>query len=150
MTGRTGEGESLTALILEVFRINGELLSAGNQLTKPMGLTSARWQVMGAIDLAGQPLTVAHIARRMGLARQGVQRIAHDLEKLGMVRFETNLDHKRSPLVCISEEGKEIMLRVDEAQAQWVNNLATGLNQEQIDQALQLLETIRTRSEEQT
>lgn len=150
MSKRTDEGEALTALVLEVFRLNGEMLSAGNQLTRPLGLTSARWQVMGAIDLAGHPMTVAQIARRMGLARQGVQRIAHDLERLGMASFETNLDHKRAPLVFISDEGKDVMMQVDKTQASWVNNLASGLSKKQIDQALELLETIRKRSEEQT
>ena len=87
MNTRTATGEALTNLILEVFRFNGAMLDAGNRLTKPYGMTSARWQVMGAIDLAGQPVTVAQIARRMGLARQGVQRIANDLEELGMVTF---------------------------------------------------------------
>ena len=78
MKKRTPEGEALTLIILETFRLNGALLEAGNQLTKPFELTSARWQVMGPVS--EQPLTVAQIARRMGLARQGVQRIVNDLE----------------------------------------------------------------------
>ena len=65
---RTPVGECLTELVLETFRLNGAILVAGNRMTKPHGLTSARWQVMGAIDIAGTPLTVAQIARRMGLA----------------------------------------------------------------------------------
>jgi DNA-binding MarR family transcriptional regulator len=61
---------------------------------------------MGAIDLVGQPITVAQIARRMGLARQGVQRIVNELVKLGILCFETNIDHKRAPLVSISDAGR--------------------------------------------
>ena len=72
----------MTGLVLEVFRLNGELLDAGNRLTKPFGLTSARWHVMGAIDLAGSPLTVAQIARRMGLALSDVRR-GRDLTSVG-------------------------------------------------------------------
>ena len=77
MKKRTPKSEVLTALILEIFQLNGTLLAAGNQITKPHGMTSARWQIMGAIELAGQPLTVSQIARRMGLTRQAVQRIAN-------------------------------------------------------------------------
>jgi len=147
MKKRSDKGEHLTQLILETFRLNGEMIDAGNRLTKPMGLTSARWQVMGAIEIAGLPITVAQIARRMGLARQGVQRIVHDLERLGLVQFEANIDHKRSPHVAISESGVQVMEEVNEAQAEWVNRLASGLDKKTIEQAAMLLQTIRERSQ---
>ena len=142
---RTPEGEALTSLILETFRLNGALLASGNQLTKPFGLTSARWQVLGPI--ADESLTVAQIARRMGLARQGVQRIVNDLERLGVVVLEPNIDHKRAPLVTLTESGKEIMAEVDNAQAAWVNKLSDGLSERQIKQALKVIETARKRIE---
>ena len=147
MKKRTPNGHSLTAVILEVFRLNGALLDAGNEITKPYGLTSARWQVMGAIDLAGQPMTVAQIARRMGLSRQGVQRIVNDLMKIGLVKAKSNIDHKRSPLISISDEGEKAMQKVNQAQIVWVNQLSKGLKKQDINQSLELLETIRTRLE---
>jgi hypothetical protein len=67
-------GSALTDLVLEVFRLNGRLLAAGDRMTRPSGQTSARWQVLGAIN--PEPRTVAQIARVMGLARQSVQRRA--------------------------------------------------------------------------
>lgn len=147
MIKRTPAGQALTDLILETFRLNGTMLEAGNRITKPQGLTSARWQVMGAIDLAGQPLTVAQIARRMGLARQGVQRIVNDLVDLGMVEFEANLDHKRAQLVSISAVGETALGKIGNAQATWVNQLAKGLGERQIKQALKTLKELRSRSE---
>jgi hypothetical protein len=45
-------GKAATALILEVFRFNGRLLAAGDKLVANLGLTSARWQVLGAIALS--------------------------------------------------------------------------------------------------
>lgn len=147
MKKRTPKGKALTSLILETFQLNGALLAAGNRITKPFGLTSARWQVMGAIDLAEHPLTVAQIARRMGLTRQGVQRTANNLKDLGMVVFETNLDHKNASLVTITEAGKKAMAEIDTAQIVWVNQLSEGTNERLINQAIKLLETIRERSD---
>ncbi len=144
---RSQEGEALTALILETFRLNGALLAAGNRLTKSVGMTSARWQVMGAVVGSKHSLTVAQIARRMGLARQGVQRIVNDLTGLGLVVLEENIDHKRSPLVSVTQEGAKVMESVDEAQADWVNGLCDGLTQVQIVGALELMETVRDRVE---
>ena len=58
---------ALDHLILEIFRVNGRLIAAGDVLVKDIGLTGARWQVLGAIATSSIPLPVAHIARRMGL-----------------------------------------------------------------------------------
>ena len=146
MIKRTPEGESLTDIILETFRLNGALLEAGNQLTKPFELTSARWQVMGPVS--EQPLTVAQVARRMGLARQGVQRIVNDLERLGMVTFEPNPDHKRAPLIAVSDKGQAAMEKINAAQSAWVNELSNGMSESQLKQTLKVLQSIRERTEE--
>jgi hypothetical protein len=44
MTVTCHNGNAFTELILEVFRLNGLLLEAGDRLTHPVGLSSARWQ----------------------------------------------------------------------------------------------------------
>jgi len=53
---RTGEGDAATQVVLETFRVNGLLLAAGNRLAARESLTAARWQVLGAVALAGRPL----------------------------------------------------------------------------------------------
>lgn len=146
MSKQTPEGKALTDLILEVFRFNGEMLEAGNRITEPYGLTSARWQVMGAIDLAGTPLTVSQIARRMGLARQGVQRIANDLVKQGMLAHSDNIDHKRSPLMTITIAGAAALKDIEREQAIWVNELADGLSERQLKSAVKLLQSVYKKS----
>lgn len=143
MTSRSPEGEALTELILEIFQINGELLDAGNQITAPHGLTSARWQVMGAIDLEGQPLTVSQIARRMGLARQGVQRLINELSKSGIVVANPNIDHKRAPLFSLSTKGRKIMDEINIAQAEWVNALASGKTTSSLEETTEMLRAIK-------
>ncbi len=147
MKKRTAKGQALTELILEIFRVNGELLSAGNRITKPFGLTSARWQIMGAIDEDGQPLTVSQIARRMGLARQGVQRIINDLEELGLITSAANIDHKRAPIFSLSDEGEKVIAKINEAQTSWVNALSSDLAVKQLTDLQTALQTIREQSE---
>ena len=77
---------SLTDLIIGVFRLNGALLVSGDALVEDLGLTSARWQVLGAIALSPVPLPVAHLARNMGLTRQAVQRSVDEMRHDGLVR----------------------------------------------------------------
>src|SRR5215470_8239926 len=102
---RTAEGDKATDLILSTFRANGLLLAAGDLLAAEHGLTSARWQVLGAIALEQRPLTVPQIARRMGLARQSVHTTVNRLLADGMVELVPNADHRRSQLVRLTELG---------------------------------------------
>jgi len=55
----------ITDLVLEVFRLNGRLIMAGDALVARIGLTSARWQVLGAIALDTGPAPVVRIADAM-------------------------------------------------------------------------------------
>jgi DNA-binding MarR family transcriptional regulator len=142
---RTPSGAALTDLILETFRLNGRLLAAGDGLTGDLGLSSARWQVIGAIEDA--PLAVAQIARNMGLTRQAVQRLANVLAEDGLVAFTENPDHRRSKLVCLTDNGRSVLDEIGRRQAAWVNDLAIGLTRESIEDALEVLREVRDRLE---
>ena len=145
----TPAGKALTDLILEVFRLHGLLLAAGDRLTHPLGLSSARWQVLGALQFAGEPLPVAHIARQMGLTRQSVQRTVDLLAQEGLIAFADNPHHRRAKLVDFTPRGRSLMETVNQIQTTWANDLAQGLSAQALHDALQLLETLRLRLEGQ-
>ncbi|MGD1875883.1 MAG: MarR family winged helix-turn-helix transcriptional regulator [Kiloniellaceae bacterium] len=138
-------GRQLTDLILEIFRLNGALLAAGDALVGDLGLTSARWQVLGAVALEGRPLTVPQIARRMGLSRQAVQRVANDLEAEGLLGWADNPDHKRARLVVLTPAGEKTYAEADARQVAWANGLARGLSAESLSAALDILQTLDAR-----
>lgn len=123
----TKEGEALTALILDVFKLNGRLVLAGDRLVAELGLTSARWQVLGAIAYASKPESVAWHARTMGVNRQGVQRIVNELKKEEIVELQANPHHKRAHLVALTLKGRDLFDAAIELQTPWVNSLASGL-----------------------
>ena len=148
MARRTPAGEAVTELILEVFRLNGRLLVAGDRLVSRLGLTSARWQVLGAVALAERPEPVAWIARSMGLNRQGVQRIVNELAAEGHVALEPNPHHRRASLVVLTEQGRKAFAAADRLQTPWVNALAKGLGAEDIAAAKRTVAALRGRLEE--
>lgn len=145
---RTKAGEAVTALILDVFRLNGLLLLAGDRLVDDLGLTSARWQVLGAIAYAERAESVAWHARTMGLHRQGVQRIVNELEKQGIVEFQPNPHHKRAHLVLLTSKGQKLFEAAMALQNPWVNSLSKGLAVQDIDAARDVVEQLKTRLEE--
>lgn len=142
---RTAAADAFTDLLLEVFRLNGRLLAEGDRLTAPLGVSSARWQVLGAIEAA--PLPVAQIARNMGLARQSVQRIADILATDGLVCFAENPNHRRARLVRLTTRGEALLRRIVPLQAAWANRTSAGLSATEIRAALRVLGALRQRLE---
>ncbi len=141
----TRAGKAFTELILETFRFNGRLLAAGDQLARPVGLTSARWQVLGAIE--ERPLAVADIARRMGLARQNVQRLADVLQEEGFVAYTLNPNHQRAKLVGLTDKGRDGMKDLTRRQTLWANRIASSAGAGEIQAALSLMKKLRSRLE---
>jgi len=140
-THHTEAGAAFTDLVLEIFRLNGVLLAAGDRLTAPLDLTSARWQVLGT--LGSGPLPVPHIARQMGLTRQAVQRTVNILEGEGFITLGDNPHHKTAKLVSLSETGNEKLMQVSQAQALWANEVTKDAGLEAITTALETLRLLR-------
>jgi DNA-binding MarR family transcriptional regulator len=134
---RTSSAEAFTQLILEVFQLNGRLLAAGDQLTKGLGLSSALWQVLGAID--DEALPVSQIARNMGLTRQGVLRTANALEKKGFVEYQDNPNHQRAKLVVLTDNGRESLDKVSALQIEWANKIADGIGEDDLNAAIRTI-----------
>ena len=140
-------GAVMTDLVLETFRLNGRLLASGDKIVEPLGLSSARWQVLGAIHFAETPQPVAWLARSMGLSRQGVQRIANELEKDGLVSFEPNPQHRRANLVVLTKMGRDKYAAADQRQTEWVNSLSREFDLNELQCALQVISNMRTKLE---
>ena len=138
---RTEAGEAFTALILEVFRLNGRLLSAGDGLTGPDGQTSARWQVLGALDEG--PRTVADIGRRMGLTRQSVQRTADLLEADGLVSYASNPAHQRAKLATLTQRGRATLNAITKRQIEWANRIGSRLVDGDLQRTIRTLQQVR-------
>src|SRR6266511_3135024 len=145
---RSPTGEVATELILSTFRANGLLLDAGDLLSADEGLTSARWQVLGAIVLAERPITVPQIARRMGLTRQSVHATVERLVRDGLLELAPNADHRRSALVRLTRRGITTYEAIDARQVAWVNRLARGIDRSEIDTAVRVLEEFSRRLED--
>lgn len=146
----TPGGEALTNLILAVFRLNGRLLAAGDHLVSDLGLTSARWQVLGAIANAPSPQPVAWLARSMGLNRQGVQRIVNEMREDDLVELRPNPNHRRAHLVALTKHGEKACAAASRLQTPWANALARGLDGEELAAANRILKALSERLEKST
>jgi DNA-binding MarR family transcriptional regulator len=144
---QTPAGQALTGLILDLFRLNNRVLASGDRLVARLGLTSARWQILGAIVAAERPQPVAWLARDLGASRQNVQRIVNDLEKEGLIVFETNPHHRRAQLAVLTGKGRETFDAAMRLQAPWADSLAEGLHAEDLETAHRIIAALRKKLE---
>jgi len=137
---RTVEGDAFSKLAILALRLGGHLTSAGDAIAKPAGQTSARWQVLAAARHGS--MSVAQIAKVLGVARQGIQRLADVLEGEGLVVYLDNPSHQRAKLVGLTEKGAEALAIIDAGQAAWANALGAELGKEAIDRAVEAMEKV--------
>jgi DNA-binding MarR family transcriptional regulator len=147
-TNYTPAGRATSDLVLEIFRASARLLTAGDRLVAELGLTSARWQLLGTIVYAERAQPVSWIARDMGANRQNVQRIVNDLVKDGLLEFQPNPHHRRAQLVVLTEAGKQAFDSAMKLQAPWINELSQGLDVDAIQTTHQVLNQLRNKLEE--
>lgn len=118
-------GLRFTELVLQLLGIHGDLVAAADGLVADLGLTSARWQVLSR--LRENPSTVSRVARRMGLSRQGVQRVADRLVVDGFLEVQPNPDHRRSPLFRVTPHGERALDEARRRQEVWADGVGSNL-----------------------
>ena len=100
---------------------------------------------LGAVALAGRPLTVPQIARRMGLTRQAVQVSVNRLLGEALVEAAENPDHRRSPIIRMTELGGEKYAAIQRRQVTWINDLAAGLKRSELATTARVLQQLSNR-----
>lgn len=139
MSSETGEPSIVRDLVISIFGMNGRLVEAGNHIVRDVGLTTAWWQVLGALGYSPVSLPVAHIARNMGLARQSVQRVVDLLEARGLVRLEPNPHHRRAKLVVLTPAGRNTLTAAEAAEEPLNRMVLARVGTERIAAAIALM-----------
>lgn len=135
-------------LVLAIFESNGRLVDAGNRIVGPLGLTTAWWQVLGALGYASFPLPVAHIARNMGLTRQSVQRVTDLLVERGFVKLEPNPHHLRAKLVVLTPAGRAALQQAEEAVLSLDEHILKRVGAERLATAMDVLHDLNSALDE--
>lgn len=135
------KGAAFTQLVIEIFRLNHLLLEAGDELTAPVKLSSARWQVLGVVEHGAMP--VANVARLMGLKRQSVQQTADGLERDGFIEYAENLHHRRAKLVKITPKGVRALATIRPNVAAWANHIGAPYSLSEWQKVVAMMRELR-------
>jgi DNA-binding MarR family transcriptional regulator len=102
--------------------------------------------VLGAV--LGEPLTVAGIAREMGITRQSVQRVADILAERGLARYLPNPAHRRAKLLTPTEQGRDAIARISPGHAAAAGQLVKTLGEQPLADAVAALRSLSAALEE--
>ena len=137
---RTPAGDALSLLVIRIFQLNGRLGAAGDALAKPAGQSTARWQVLAAVQ--DRPRTVADIARALELARQSVQRTADLLADEGLAAYEDNPGHRRAKLLRLTPAGDATLAAIQAEQRVWADRLGATVGKADLERAAAILDRV--------
>ncbi len=135
---RATAGEALLALMLEAISGSHKLRAWGARLGAVTPWGGGIWGLLRSLRLEG-PQTVPQAARARPVARQHIQRIANDAEKEGLLEFVDNPAHRRSKLMRLTPQGEAFVDELNAKIREAAEELATGMDAEDLRKARAVL-----------
>ena len=127
--------------VTSLMRVHQLVLTELDELLRPLGLTFARYQVLGMLRWAG-PLTLGAVGHRLWITPATVTNAIDRLEGAGLCRRVSHPTDARATLVQITAKGKRTFDRsVEKLNAELFSSV--GLDEGELDQLVGLVEKIR-------
>jgi DNA-binding MarR family transcriptional regulator len=123
----TAKPHQLVPLIIaDIYELAGAFREHGETIAQTIGQTQARWQVLSAASAGRQ--TVPQIARRLGVTRQAVQRLANELVHDRLATFTANPEHQSSPHLVLTKDGTAALAQLSKAGGAFHSRVAAALS----------------------
>lgn len=127
--------------VVSIMRAEQILLAEATTILRPLGLTFARYQVLGMLRWTG-PLTLGKLGDRLWITPATVTNSIDRLEAAGLCRRLSHPDDARSTLAEITPKGSRVFDKaVEELNVKLFGSVA--LSDEELDQLVRLIGKIR-------
>jgi DNA-binding MarR family transcriptional regulator len=136
--------EALVEMTRTVRRVFHQLKAVSTALHADIGITASVRGVLETIQREG-PSTVPRMARMRPVSRQHIQRIVDELLERDLLRLDVNPDHKRSPLVSMTEKGRATFHTMAQRELALFSQLTDGLSQNEVAVTRKVLDQLQTR-----
>jgi len=134
--------QAVEVLIDEVVALYHLLRVVASRIHSDADLTAATRGVLRSLDRIG-PQTVPQIARARLVSRQYIQAIVNQLSKRGLVELVPNPAHKRSSLVQLTPQGKELTDATAQKEKAILSALQVDLSEKELLLASSVLRKLR-------
>ena len=134
--------QSVTTVIDEVRLLHNRLIELAEELHRGSGITTSQRAVLEFIHRQG-PATVPTIARARGVTRQHIQAISNELRSLELIESQQNPAHQRSPMIALTDDGRQTIDRHLEREADYLTTHVSELDDNELCAAAQTLASVR-------
>jgi DNA-binding MarR family transcriptional regulator len=87
--------------------------------------------------------TVPDLARARRTSRQNIQIVVNRLKSQGLAEFVRNPNHKKSSLVQLTQKGRSLAERIQDAEARLLSYVLTDLSQDELAVTTRCLQRLR-------
>ncbi|MEV0821032.1 MarR family winged helix-turn-helix transcriptional regulator [Nonomuraea rubra] len=108
----------------------------------PLGLNPGQARALRAMAEAERPMRMVRLADELRIVPRSLTPVVDALEEAGLVRREVDPANRRSTLLVITPEGRELADRARDARRQAGEELFAVLSQDQRDELGELLRLV--------
>lgn len=116
----------------EFFTIHNLMMRVGDKFIAPLGLTSSRWLLLGALSQYDEPPSLSQLSSNTLLTVQNVSRMVGVLEADGLLERFTRSGAGRTTFIRLTEQGEDTLARARAACPLFSRWFLEGLSTERI------------------
>ena len=114
---------------------------------KPMGLSQAKWRTLMHLSLAGDALTQAEIAARLGVEEPTMVTLLHRLEREDWITRTNSAQDRRCKMVLLGPRAQRVIARINSSANTLRNELLADIRTPDLQMCMEVLTRIRDRAE---
>lgn len=114
---------------------------------KPMGLSQAKWRTLMHLSLAGDALTQAEIAARLGVEEPTVVTLLHRLERENWITRTNSALDRRCKMVLLGRRAQGIIAEINSSASTLRHELLADIPSSHLQTCMNVLARIRDRAE---
>ena len=114
---------------------------------KPMGLSQAKWRTLLHLSLAGDALTQAEIAERLGIEQPSLVTLLHRLENEGWIIRRSSLHDRRCKMVFLGRRAQRVISQINAAAEKLRHELLENVSASDLRSCVRVLTQICEKAE---
>ena len=114
---------------------------------KPMGLSQAKWRTLLHLSLAGDALTQAEIAERLGIEQPSLVTLLHRLENEGWIIRRSSLHDRRCKMVFLGQRAQRVISQINAAAEKLRHELLENVSASDLRSCVRVLTQICEKAE---
>jgi len=114
---------------------------------KPMGLSQAKWRTLLHLSLAGDALTQAEIAERLGIEQPSLVTLLHRLENEGWIIRRSSLHDRRCKMVFLGQRAQRVISQINAAAEKLRHELLENVSTSDLRTCVRVLTQICEKAE---